>query len=61
MRWRPAHEENSDVIQLYKGLPLLAPTAQNVLPRGVGTLNEYAPHTAHKTKQSGRVAVNTHI
>ena len=35
MRWRPAHEENSDVIQLYKGLPLLAPTVQNVLPRGV--------------------------
>ena len=34
LRWRPAHEENSDVIQLYKGLSLLgdAPTAQNVLP-----------------------------
>ena len=35
LRWRPAHEENSDVIQLYKGLPLLAPAAQNALPRGV--------------------------
>ena len=35
LRWRPAHEENSDVIQLYKGLPLLAPTAKNVFPRGV--------------------------